>query len=216
MYPVVEQYIAAAQAADETFNAQQRAAQDKQSALQQAPEWRGLTYTEQDAAYSKYYEELTVLNNARADAKAAAWNLLAASDDPLVRFIHQECESYPDHARQILEILPADFPAMRDLARRNGWCDVFDRFAAAAVRAKLIKEDRSAARKKLETFLRGVDDIDRHDMREILELVDATVATEVRRALVAERKAVRLAQKEKAVPKAATQAKSKAKVAVTA
>lgn len=143
------------------------------------------------AARAVYYTGVNEADEVRRQAYKDAWELLNTSDDPLVKYIYAHCHSYPDHATRILEILPADFPAMQEVARKGNWCEVFDGFAAGAVRQKLIKDERTPQRRKLEKYLIDDTGVYVDTRRHILELVDAEVAAAVKRALTAERRTVR-------------------------
>lgn len=209
VYPIVEQYVAAVKQAQHEYSKRYTVNNEELNKKTSQVNFRVLPYGERDRMYSEYYAENDKASDDKYRALEAAWELLGTSDDPMVRFIYEHCDEYEGHARQILEILPADFPAMRDVARRGGWCEVFDKFAAKAVQAKVITEDRSPARRKLEKHLQeqGMHGL---VLQETLDLVNMDVATAVRRALVAERKAVRLAKKSTA------KTKLKSDVAVTA
>lgn len=76
--------------------------------------------------------------------------------DPLARFIIDTCLSeYPEQAARILEALPAELPALRQIAREADWCGTFDRYVAEAVKAGVIISDRSAAREEFVTWIRN-------------------------------------------------------------
>jgi hypothetical protein len=142
------------------------------------------------AARDAYYRSVNVADEARRQAHQQAWALLDTSDDPLVKYIHAHCHGYPDHAVRILEILPADLPAMQEVALKGGWCDVFGGFVAGAVRQKVLVDPRSPQRRKLEKALLDAD-LYSDTRMQLLALVDAEVKMAVKRALTAERKAVR-------------------------
>ena len=225
MYPIVEQYIAARKKADDDYDAVSRALRGELDKVRysrdahmqtqplylttssSSPGWLMNTFSPPPRpdpvteAREVYYAGLNKADEVRRQAHKAAWELLSTSDDPLVRYVYAHCHSYPDHARQILEILPADFAAMQEVARKGNWCEVFDGFAAGAVRQKLIKDERTPQRRKLEKFLTNDSGIYSDARRHILTLVDAEVAAAVKRALAAERRAVR-ETKAKTVPKA--------------
>lgn len=150
-----------------------------------------------------YRTNLNTADAVRRQAHKDAWDLLDTSDDPLVRYIYAHCHSYPDHAVRILEILPADLPAIQEVARQGGWCEVFDGFAAGAVRQKLLTDGRTPQRRKLEKYLVNELDVYSDTRRDILDLVDAEVTAAVKRALTAERRKVREAAAKKTTAKVA-------------
>lgn len=155
-------------------------------------------------ARNAYYDAMHEVGSVRQQARQDAWEMLATSDDPLIKYIHEHCHSYRGHAQRILEILPADLPAMQEVARKGNWCEVFDGFVAGAVRQKLIVDDRSPQRRRLEKYLHD-EEIDSDVQTRIVALVDAEVKMAVKKALTAERRTVREA-KAKAIPKATPKA----------
>lgn len=64
--------------------------------------------------------------------EAAAFAVLAESADPLVRWIAKSCKNYASEAIKVLEVLPTDMDTLDALADRQGWCGDWEDFRAAA------------------------------------------------------------------------------------
>lgn len=111
---------------------------------------RMVSWALREAANDRIWRDRNTAQTVYKQAQTQAWEGLRESDDPMVHYIADHCYEYPDHAEQILAILPADYAAMRRVAYAQGWCEVFDRFAAGAIRKRLLTDDRSAARRALE------------------------------------------------------------------
>jgi hypothetical protein len=183
MYPIVEQYITAV----DTATLEHRIKlQDLRAKRYTARE--GVPLDRWASVDTSYWDSIRLVNDARDQAYREAWELLKTSDDPLVLFIAENCYEYQDHARSILELLPADFAAMQQVARTEGWCGVFDRFAAAAVRKKLITDERTPALRRLEMHI--VKEFGAYALPSLLPLIEAHVRSEVRRDKAAQRKAI--------------------------
>lgn len=114
MYPEVEQYIAARSAADEVYAAAPRQDWDKPH----TPETCAVCA--QEAAY------------------AAAWEALKDSQEPLVRWIAENCWDYASEALTALKALPAPMSELDALASRNGWCGTWESFKTQARQAGVL------------------------------------------------------------------------------
>lgn len=101
MYPEVEQFIAALEAAEE-----KRLVAPAQR--EHDPETCGWCIFEA--------------------AERAALAALKASGDPLVAWIATNCRDYVDEATIVLRTLPASRDELDALARENSWCGVWSRF----------------------------------------------------------------------------------------
>lgn len=190
MYPEVEQYLAAVKVAKAKRDAEFKKLSEERA------EVRSLytSYSRRDAASDEIWRKQNAAALLYKTEVREAWKTLRTSQDPMVLYIEKHCYEYPDHADKILEILPADFAAMRKLAHSEGWCEVFERFAAGAIRQRLLTDDRTPARRKLEKHL-----LHEHGGRsiEVLEpLIQGLITEEIAKA----RKAWTAEQKSKAAP----------------
>ncbi len=146
MYPEVEQYVAALEVAGEAAR-RQLVALD--AALDAAAKSAGAgTHTSgvlnaNCPRCTWLRGPLGVLLGNRGDtvrselsaAQDAAWATLRASEVPLVRWIAENCEEFPDEALEVLRVLPASLMELDVLAREAGWCGIWDRFRARAIEA---------------------------------------------------------------------------------
>ncbi|MDQ1041795.1 hypothetical protein [Streptomyces sp. V4I2] len=131
MLPEVQKYVESVEAATTAQSAAVTAAGEKY------PERHG--YGEegrrQDSAYS---EEIGKAYTMSADAQKAAWEALKTSDDPLVKWIAENCGEYRTEAQYILAILPATADELDDLADTRDWCGVWGDFRQRAIDAGVM------------------------------------------------------------------------------
>lgn len=83
-------------------------------------------------------EELSKAYTAHREAQTAAWRALTASGDPLVKWIAENCAEYTEQAEAVLTALPATVEELDDLAEREDWCPVWDRFRQGAIEAGVV------------------------------------------------------------------------------
>jgi hypothetical protein len=124
MYPEVEQYLAAVKAAEDKY----------EEAAKQAPR-HDYDMSEDDCARCAF---LNPIRAARDVATEAAMGQLAQASDPLVRWIAENCQSYPSAARTVLEALPASMAELNDLAADEGWCGTWEDFVRKAEYAGVL------------------------------------------------------------------------------
>lgn len=149
MYPEVEQFIAAVEAAEaeecKSYEAAQAAYMGKLREAGLEGAWhsadrsqcrlcdfnKGSAKTEKDAAI------LAGMGALKA-SREAAWDALKASGDPLVAWIAANCREYEDEAMEVLRALPASMDALDALARERGWCGVWSDFRERAEQAGVL------------------------------------------------------------------------------
>jgi len=119
MLPEVEQFVAALDAAAEKMAAASAAVDVK------------CDYTADGWDCPRCVALKPIKAEHRRDA-ATAWEALAASTDPLVRWIVEHCKGYMYEAQMILEALPAPMDELEDIARSEGWCYVWERYVSDA------------------------------------------------------------------------------------
>ncbi|MFJ8158538.1 hypothetical protein [Streptomyces sp. NPDC094468] len=141
MLPEVQKYVTAVNSAVAAQRDATRAACEK------FPDRHDLT-SEGRAQYDAYSLEVRAAITAVEESRAAAWQDLKSSSDPLVKWIAEHCESFPDQANAVLTALPATVEELDALAKREGWCEVWDNFRDQAREAGVMPgvEPPSAAR----------------------------------------------------------------------
>lgn len=143
MYPEVEQFIAAVEAAEaeecKAYEAAIDAYKEKVREADLEGVWhsvdslqcrlcdfnRGPAKAEKDAAILAAVQALNA-------AVSAAWDALKASSIPLVAWIAANCRDYEDEATVVLRALPASMDTLDALAREYDWCGVWREFRAQA------------------------------------------------------------------------------------
>lgn len=127
MLPEVKQFVAALEAA----------AEKKAAAVAALNTKCDYTVQSQDCPHCIAMKPSQAEYGRAADA---AWNELAASTDPLVRWIAENCREYAEEAQIVLEALPASMDELDGIARGEGWCDVWRRFVRKAREADVLPE----------------------------------------------------------------------------
>jgi hypothetical protein len=147
MYPEVEQFIAALDAAREAetaaYNAAHAAYEAKKAAANAGDHvWSGGACPPCDfkkgPAGVERQKAIDAAWDAFEAAQTAAWVALAESADPLVRWIAENCQGYADEAQEILRLLPAPLEALDEFAYDQGWCGAWDRLRKAAEEAGVL------------------------------------------------------------------------------
>lgn len=89
-------------------------------------------------------------------AQEEAWEKLAESADPLVRWIAQNCDEYRGEAQTVLRTLPATLDELDELAMERDWCGTWAGFRDQAIAAGVVSgvKPLSEARKAV---LDGID-----------------------------------------------------------
>lgn len=131
MYPEVEQYLAAVEAADMAY----------ETARAGTPR-HIVSATEEDCPACRVIEPA---REARQASTEAAWQALRGSSDPLVRWIADNCGDYRYAAATILRALPAPMADLDAIAAVEGWCGQWDLFRAVAKKAGVLPAETSAA-----------------------------------------------------------------------
>jgi hypothetical protein len=70
--------------------------------------------------------------------RAAAWDALQASADPLIRWIAENARAFPDEARVVLGALPASAAELDRIAEWHGWCESWTGLREAAEAAGVL------------------------------------------------------------------------------
>jgi hypothetical protein len=128
MLPEVQKYVESVEAATTARDTAVEAADTKY------PERSGTSEAGWRQAEA-YRVEIRKACSACADVQAAAWDVLKASGDPLVRWIAENCADYRGQAQRILTALPATLDELDELADSEGWCDVWDSLRRQAIAA---------------------------------------------------------------------------------
>lgn len=97
---------------------------------------------EKEEAYHRASNEMDAARRAARNARREAWDILRNSDDELIKWIGQHCESYSDHAKIVLAALPATYDQLQALAQEQEWCGDWDSFLSRAVRAGVIEKPK--------------------------------------------------------------------------
>lgn len=71
-------------------------------------------------------------------AEEDGWDALKASEAPLVRWIADNCYKNFRTARKALRALPATLAELDALAAREGWCEAYDTYRHAALKAGVL------------------------------------------------------------------------------
>ncbi|MFE7077127.1 hypothetical protein ACFU96_44285 [Streptomyces sp. NPDC057620] len=131
MLPDVQRYVASVEAARETRNTALRAADAKTGE-------RFRSTDDGRRQHSMYVQEVDKAYGAYAEAQEAAWQVLATSGDPLVKWVAENCAGYREQAECVLCALPATIAQLDALAEENGWCRVWDEFKQRAADAGVV------------------------------------------------------------------------------
>lgn len=132
MYPDVEQYMAAIEAARETFDAAYDAARDS-----------GIRHTWDGSACARCEAEAP-FRQAYSDARDAAWETLKGSTEPLVRWIAENCSNCQSEALAVLQALPASMDELNEIAIEQEWCEVWTDFVRLADAAGVLPAESKA------------------------------------------------------------------------
>jgi hypothetical protein len=147
MYPEVEQFIAALDAAREAETAAYNAAHAAYEAKKDAANVGGHVWSggpckacdfKSGPAGVEHRDAIEAAWEAFLAAQKAAWVALAESADPLVRWIAENCQGYADEAQEILRMLPASLMKLDVVASDRGWCGDWDRLRKAAEEAGVL------------------------------------------------------------------------------
>ncbi|MFI6713489.1 hypothetical protein ACIBF7_44175 [Nonomuraea sp. NPDC050478] len=101
---------------------------------------------DQVAAYFEAQDKrdaaLREVEKADKTKQAEAYQKLAASEDPLVRFLltDPEVQAYPRHAEDVLKALPMSREEMEEFGERQEWCREFERLFRRADEAGVLPE----------------------------------------------------------------------------
>jgi hypothetical protein len=168
MYPEVENYATATQEAESVYNQMVNTAQT---------EYYASTFRDRRELHDA---RLTIARHERRVAIQAAWDGLKMSEDKLVVWIAEHCQSHFSYAVQVLEILPATSAEIQALALEKDWCDTFDTLLDQAVEAGVL-EDASGSdrpRNALTRWFRNNISSNRNNVDQLLQFVDQIVAAE--------------------------------------
>lgn len=113
MYPEVEQYLAAVEAAEEAYR---------------------------NSPVNGDCGKGTCRICNRMTSKGSAWASLGESENPLVRWIAENCGAHVSEATEVLRALPAPMSELDALARERRWCDEWDRFKRMAEEAGVLSD----------------------------------------------------------------------------
>ncbi|GHC88559.1 hypothetical protein [Streptomyces flavofungini] len=96
-----------------------------------------------------FAEEMAKADVAEAKGERAAWSTLAASSDPLVKWIAENCTRYAREARQVLTALPATIGELDRLADEHDFCGAWEDYRWEAAEAGVIphRKPQSPARR---------------------------------------------------------------------
>lgn len=111
-------------------------------------------------------------------ASRAAFDMLADSTDPLVRFIGKQCRTAPDHAQTVVAALPATAEKLWDIADRESWCGDFDNLLIRAAQAGALPGWSAARGEMMDRLWHGEvwrSRVGRAELRHAMKLVDAVV-----------------------------------------
>ncbi|MDA0637152.1 hypothetical protein OUY22_27440 [Nonomuraea sp. MCN248] len=110
------------------------------------PDWDHTMAPDQVEAYfeaeDKRNAAVRELEKAHKAKQAEAYQKLAASEDPLVRFLltDPEVRAYPQHVHVVLRALPMSREEMEEFGDRQEWCHEFGRLFKHAERAGVLPE----------------------------------------------------------------------------
>ncbi|MFG1949324.1 hypothetical protein [Nonomuraea sp. NPDC048826] len=110
------------------------------------PHWDHTMSPDQIAAYFEAEDQrntaLRELDKANKTRQAEAYQKLAASEDPLVRFLltDPEVQAYPQHVHVVLRALPMSREEMEEFGDRQDWCREFERLFRRADQAGVLPE----------------------------------------------------------------------------
>ncbi|MGI5274201.1 hypothetical protein ACQEUU_34050 [Nonomuraea sp. CA-218870] len=110
------------------------------------PDWDHTMSPDQVAAYSEAQDKrdaaLREVEKAYKTRHAEAHQKLAASEDPLLRFLltDPEVKAYPQHVHDVLKALPMSREEMEEFGERQGWCREFERLFKRADEAGVLPE----------------------------------------------------------------------------
>lgn len=90
------------------------------------PRRYALGTAEEQAARWAYNLQNHEYSRRRSEARNRAWRQLAASSDPLVAWVAENCEGYREEVRAALVLLPASLDDLDELAEKHGWCCAWD------------------------------------------------------------------------------------------
>lgn len=113
-------------------------------------------------------------------AEMEARQVLKTSSDPLVAFVAgAPLADYPDHARKILEALPATMEELEAIARQGDWCSEWSKFVDAAAEAGVLpgQPPISAELRAVREYIRTNWSPSRARMVALNGLLDAALAT---------------------------------------
>ncbi|WP_199550132.1 hypothetical protein [Streptomyces sp. N35] len=145
MLPDVQKYFAALEKADQEY----RAARDVLAG--KFPQRHDCT-PEGDRQYDEHRDEVRKADDAKYRTGEAAWEVLAASSDPLVKFIGENWSQYRCDAEVVLAALPATVEELDTLADQNGWCGVYEQFKADAIEAGALPAPLALSPAMVEVF----------------------------------------------------------------
>lgn len=126
--------------------------------------------------------EAAIISNRFETAKAEARLALLHSSDPLVAFIaDRPLREYPDHAKAILQALPASQADLEAISSRQGWCGEWSKFVNMAEDAGVLPGQvrLSPERVELRDWFRTTITSSREYRDKLMAYVDDIVAAEL-------------------------------------
>ena len=168
MLPEVETFTEAIEAIEEAY------AEECNTA---ANEWR----REQTPATRRIYDiKLNTAHEIIEVRRNSAWKLLAASENPLVAWIAQNCRDNDDEARTVLENLPLDYAGLVTLADDKDWCtDTFDPYLRRAVEDGVVTGPATSPERTALLNLADDWELNRSDILTLSQHLEKIVAAEV-------------------------------------
>jgi hypothetical protein len=154
MYPEVEKYIKAVEAAEEGFS---REVDTRYRATRETTAG-AIDYTALQAMWDEYDTVRKTLEEARrAEIDRARSELQAALTDPVVVWIAQHVmEEDNDYGLEVLKMLPTSVSEIKWLARENEWCERFQQYLLKARRDGVVPmPDPMEAREELRDWFGG-------------------------------------------------------------
>ncbi|MDX3321083.1 hypothetical protein PV415_29675 [Streptomyces sp. ME03-5684b] len=101
-----------------------------------------------------YTQEINAAYATCVSVRAAAWDALKTSGDPLVKWIAENCGEYPAEAECVLTALPATVEVLDDLADKADWCGVWNNFREQAIHAGVLPGATPPSQARLDVFER--------------------------------------------------------------
>ncbi|MGP4104926.1 hypothetical protein [Nonomuraea sp. KM90] len=144
MLPEIEAYFAGLDEAQKTYDLDRHRAR----AENPVPEWRAGMSPEEDKAFIEAEDRrtraLSAVRKAYQDKRDQAFQNLATSDNPQVRFIAADPEisrgSYRQEAEAVLRALPLSREDLEAFGVNQGWCDTYERFFERADEAGVLPD----------------------------------------------------------------------------